>query len=149
MTQSIPNLKIINFQNSLVNNSSNLETEYSRLYGSEFVKDLKTAYDWMLKDFRTQHLKPEAILRRRKRYAVLKPKKFFFVDFDCNKLVIETIDEFGGKTIHKCNTSILEPNVTNNNLRYLLSGIYLFNKNKAQKWTAELLGEGQKFWYAE
>lgn len=127
---------------------SKLEKQYVKLYGQEFVDDLKHAYYWMRADMLNQLPKEEvASTRRKSSLGKGNYKTVFYVDFRNEDLYSQTIDDFGGKTIHNWGKSPILNIDTDHNIRYLLSGMFFYDKDKTGKWLKNLLGEGEKFWY--
>ena len=124
---------------------SELETEYIARYGAEFVEDLKSAYRWMKNDIKTNYSNEEDIIKRRRTCHKSEIwSAVSYVDFRHQDLYSVTIDEFGGKTIYNYGHSPLL--TSENNIRYLLSGMYFYDKDKTRKWLNKLLGPGEKFW---
>ena len=145
MVTSAKNLKIIDFNEA--SKPSQLEKKYAELYSQEFVNDLKNAYHWMKKDMRKQPSSDKIIGRRKRvRHEIGDWISVFYVDFRNENFYSQTIDDIGGKTIYNYGHSPLLK-ADNDNIRYLLSGLYLYDKNKAKKWLINLLGKGEKFWY--
>lgn len=126
---------------------SALEKEYTALYGREFVKDLKGAYWWMREDMRKQP-PAEKIVRRRRRenHKYGDCITVFYADFPNENLYSQTIDERGGKTIFNYGHSPCLGTDTDHNIRYLLSGMFFYDKGKTRYWLDTLLGEGERFW---
>lgn len=142
----VENLKVIDFQEAT--KPSALEQEYIRLYGRDFVDDLRQAYLWMKKDMKRQP--PAEEIKRRRMHTAHKTGDWitvFFVDLRKENFYSQTIDERGGKTLHNYNQSPCLATDSDHNVRYLLSGLYFYDPDKAKKWLVRLLGEGEKFWY--
>ena len=127
---------------------SPLEEEYIQLYGKEFVEDLKRAYLWMRSDMRKQPSAETVVCRRkRKEHKIGDWISVFYVDFRNEDFYSQTIDDSGGKTIHNYGNSPLLKTDNDHNIRYLLSGMYFYDKDKTRKWLDKLLGENEKFWF--
>ena len=146
MNDSVRNHKIIDFRES--SEPSQLEKEYVKLYGREFVDDLKRAFRWMKMDMRKQPPKAKIAKMRRSLRHSGGCITAFYVDFRKESLYSQTIDSYGGKTIHEYKHSPCLKTDTNHNIRYLLSGLLLYDEGKAKKWREKLLG-GAKIWFEE
>lgn len=146
MDMGISNSNVINFEEALI--PSRLERDYVELYGQEFVDDLKRAYHWMRRDMRKQPSSDEVVSKRKQRcHEIGEWISVFFVDFKNENLYSQTIDDFGGKTMFNYGHSLRLKTDNDHNIRYLLSGLYFYDKEKAMKWLDRLLGRGEKFWY--
>ena len=127
---------------------SQLEKDYVELYGQEFVDDLKNAYRWMRRDMQKQLPSDIVVCRRERAYHEIGDWiSVFYVDFRNENFYSQTIDDMGGKTIYNYGHSPCLRTENGHNIRYLLSGLYFYDKNKTRKWLSELLGEGEKFWF--
>ena len=126
---------------------SQLETEYVELYGKQFVDDLKRAYWWMKLDMKKQPPQSTVLHRRAKRDHISGEwRSVFYVDFRKGELISVTIDEKGDKTSHNLGHSpCLKATKNNRNIRYLLSGMFFYDKKKTKEWLDELVGKGEKF----
>ena len=142
MDNSARNLKIVDLSEAI----SELEKEYVKLYGKEFVRDLKNAYRWMKKDMKGQPPVAKIVTRRKRLYHISDCITVFYVDFSTESFYSQTIDSFGGKTIHEYRHSPCLKTDTDHNIRYLLSGLLLYDESKAKKWREKLLGNA-KIWF--
>ena len=137
---------IIDLQGAL--KPSPLEKEYIELYGEEFVKDLKDSYYWMRRDMKKQPPSEKVVAHRRSRHHNIGEwKRIFYVDFRNQDMYSVCIDDLGEKTIYNCGHSPCLKTETDHNIRYLLSGMFFYDKDKTRKWLNELLGPGEKFWF--
>ena len=75
-------------------------------------------------------------------------KRFFFVDMYNMDMYTMTVDDDGGKTIYNygCSPTLRITN-NKNNIRFLLSGIMIYDVDKAKKWLDELLEPDALIWY--
>lgn len=146
MSVGVKNFNVIDFKEAL--KPSQLEKQYIELYGQEFVNDLKHAYYWMKRDMQ-KHLPSDRIVRQREQthHKIGDWVSVFYVDFRNEDFYSQTIDDMGGKTIYNYGHSPCLGTEKDHNIRYLLSGLYFYDKNKTRKWLKELLGEGEKFWF--
>lgn len=145
MMVGIENLNVLDFE--AAKRPSPLEEDYIRTYGQEFVDDLKRAYHWMKRDMQKQPPAEEVARRRRRTYhEVGEWFSVFYVDFRNEIFYSQIIDDMNGKTVDDYGRSPCLNTEDNHNVRFLLSGLYLYDKNRAKKWATELLGDGEKFW---
>jgi len=122
-----------------------LEERYRSLYGPEFVRDLKDAYYWMLDDMKKRPPCKVIARKRRLRYHRLGDwSKYFYVDFRHQSLYAQTIDDLNDKTIFNYGESKVLSVDNGDDVRYLLSGVYCYDRNKAKKWLHEILGPEAK-----
>ena len=139
----IKNPKIVNIK--AVSGPSQLEKDYISLYGKKFVEDLKYACRLMKHEIKMQPPLDEIIEKR-----VITPHEIgervsvFFVDFRHEDFLSMTIDEFGHKTLTNYGDSPCLKTENDDNLRYLISGILVYNQSRARYWLEELIGEGEK-----
>ena len=128
---------------------SPLEKDYIDCYGKEFVEDLNWAYRWMRRDVESQPLTKEEIVKNRSKFTTMgHAESFFFVDMYNMDMYTMTVDDDGGKTIYNygCSPTLRIAN-NKNNIRFLLSGIMIYDVDKAKKWLDELLEPGALIWY--
>ena len=143
--KGISTVKILDFKDLTA--PSKLEKEYLELYGSEFVGDLKNAYRYARCEVRKQPPEDAVISRRRRTdHEIGDWYSVFYVDFRNENLYSLIVDDMGGKTLHNHGHSPCLRAKDNRNLRYLLSGLYLYDGDKTEKWLNKLLGSGEKFW---
>ncbi len=126
-----------------------LEEEYTRLYGKALVRDLHWAFRGMEKSMECQkrRISDEDVLRLRRgqRHEYGDWKTVYYVDFIHQCLYSQTRDEWGNKTI--CPFGDVQMLHGENALRYLLSGLFIFDKAKAVAWAEKIFGPGEKIWY--
>lgn len=145
MDIDVKNFNVIDFREA--RKPSQLEREYVEQYGQEFVDDLKRAYYWMRMEIKKQPSTDEIARKRsRNHHEIGNRVSVFYVDFRREDFYSMTIDEFGYKTKENCGHSPCLRAGDNHNIRYLLSGMFFYDKNKTRKWIDELLGPGEKCW---
>lgn len=145
MGVGVKNFKVIDFNEAL--EPSQLEKDYVELYGQEFVDDLRRAYYWMRMEIKKQPQLNEIAHKRSINYHEIGDRvSVFYVDFRREDFYSMTIDEFGYKTKENCGHSPCLKAKNNRNIRYLLSGMFFYDKDKTKKWIDLLLGPGEKCW---
>ena len=126
-----------------------LEEEYLNLYGEAFVHDLHWAFRGMEKSMECQkrRISDEDVLhlRRRCRHEYGKWKTVYYVDLAHQCLYSQTRDEWGNKTV--CSFGDTQMLHGKNALRYLLSGLFVLNREKAVAWAEKIFGPGEKIWF--
>lgn len=137
--------KVISLSEAL--KPSPLEEKYLSLYGQELVDDLKRSYYWMRREIEKQPPREEIVARRRKTPHKIGDRiSVCFIDFRREKLYTMSIDEFGTKTVSDYGRAD-RLNIDNgDNLRFLLSGMYFYDREKMIGYLHGFLGKDAKCW---
>lgn len=145
----VGNFNIENRDNSCVFDlkPSSLEEKYLSLYGQELVDDLKRSYYWMRREIEKQPPREEIVARRRKTPHKIGDRiSVCFIDFCHENLYTMSIDEFGTKTVSDYGRAD-RLNIDNgDNLRFLLSGMYFYDREKMIEYLHYFLGKDAKCW---
>ena len=142
--KNVGNAKIVSLKDA--SPPTQLEKDYVELYGQDFVEDLKLAFHLMKSDIKRQPPIDEIFQLRDHYHEEGDRKTVFFVDFRHEDFYSMTIDEYGNKTASNFGASPILYAQNDNNVRYLLSGVFLYDKQKTRKWLDELLEPGAKCW---
>ena len=127
---------------------SPLEKKYVSLYGRELVDDLKRAYYWMRREIRRQPPRDEIVKRRRSTPHKIGDRiTVCYIDFRRENLYTMSIDEFGCKTVSDYGKADRLRTENGDNLKFLLSGMYFYDREKTKRYLRDFLGEGVKLWY--